>query len=70
MVPNDALADWTHERTSVEGGTNVKESISGYFDWRWFDLLFGGPYCKFRTAYAAAGMEKTLKRLKAYTEKS
>ena len=62
-------ADWTYELTAVDGGTNVKESVDVYYDWRWFDLLVGWPYRKYRGPYVVAGMDETLKKLKAYAEK-
>ena len=62
-------ADWTYELTPQKGGTNVKESVNAYFVWRWFDILVGAPYRKYRGPYIVAGMDETLKKLKAHAEK-
>ena len=65
----EGYVDWTYELTPVDGGTNVKESVNAYFVWRWFDFLVGAPYRKYRGPYIGAGMDETLKKLKAHAEK-
>lgn len=53
----EGYAEWTYELTPDGDKTKVTESVYVYFCLRWFDLLVGWPYRKYRSPYMVAGMD-------------